>query len=56
MGDDLWGEKNINLEPYEILCATISNNVSIYLSYLVMDDCRATEWEGAYDLTQTKLN
>lgn len=29
------GGGDINLEPYEILCATISNNVSIHLSYLV---------------------
>lgn len=37
MGNDLCGEKNINLEPYEIVRATISNNVSIHLSYLVKE-------------------
>lgn len=30
-----WGKKNINLKPYEIHCATISNSASIHLSYLV---------------------
>lgn len=29
------GKKNINLKPYEIHCATISNSASIHLSYLV---------------------
>lgn len=28
-------KKNINLKPYEIHCATISNSASIHLSYLV---------------------
>ncbi len=42
------GEENINLQPYEILCSTISNNVSIHLSYLFRvqeEGDRATERE-----------
>ena len=40
------GKRNINLDPYEILCATISNSASIHLSYLVIaagEEGRATE-------------
>lgn len=37
MGNDLW-RGGINLQPYEILCATISNSASIHLSYLVTAD------------------
>lgn len=46
MGNYLWGGGDINLEPYEILCATISNSASIHLSYLVIaegEEGRATE-------------
>lgn len=54
------GKKNINLKPYEIHCATISNSASIHLSYLVRAEGergRAAERErGRYDLTLTKLN
>lgn len=34
------GPSNINLEPYEIPCATISNSASINLSYLVRQEGR----------------